>query len=172
MMQKQPPVTNPAPYPPCMVEHQNSNYARQIMQAFASDKSETTAVHQYLYQSWILMHTAPDLSDLIQRISKVEMHHMQLLGQLIFLLGGNPRCCAFQQNNYIPWNGNMLNYSHSQREILKANIASEEYAHNTYVSLSKQIHDAHIAPLMLRLSLDEKLHVQLFQQCLEHLKDN
>ena len=48
------PVKADAPYPPLTVEGPNRQYARMLTMDLASDKSEMTAITQYLYQGWEL----------------------------------------------------------------------------------------------------------------------
>lgn len=74
----------PAPYPPVAVREKNPFYAALLAEDFAAATGELTAIHQYVYQSWIFAQRRYD-------IARVEMLHLDILGQLITLLGCVPK---------------------------------------------------------------------------------
>lgn len=163
----QPPVAAKAPYPPLRVTEPNRRYAALLLQDIASQRSEMTAVSQYLYQHWILEHSGPEMAELLLRIAQVEMHHLDILGKLVVLLGGNPvfRCNPLSCNS--AWNGNMLQYQSDLKQLLTHNISAETAAVNNYTAQAETIQDSCVSDILLRIAEDEKLHCNIFRSLLE-----
>lgn len=159
-------VTSPGEYPPIAVERPYLPYARMLMKDLASAQSEMTAVYQYLYQQWRLAAQHPELAAALRKISKVEMHHIDILGQLILLLGGDPRCQAVPGNRRSAWNGNFLNYIPAIPAILQNNIHSEQHARNAYLSQANMVQDIKLAVVLRKMAADEDVHVGIFQRFL------
>ena len=160
------PVIHTNWYPPIAAEGKNTDYARLLMPDLASKASEMTTVHQYLFQSWMI-EGSPVIRRVIERMVRVEQHHFTIIGQLIALLGGMPECRSKEFDSY--WNGNMVNYSCSMQELLSTNAESELYAMQTYASQAEEIKDSKISRMLTRLSLDEKLHHQIFRDFLAQI---
>ena len=126
------------PYPPIKVEQPNPHYAQILKNSLASSKSETTAV----------------------------MHHLQMLGRLIDLLGGTPSYCCVQRNRQFPWNATMVFYGRMVRQMMQNNIAGEQEAIRQYRKQIQIIQDCHIQEIIKRIILDEELHIELFKKYL------
>lgn len=161
------PVTYSNKYPPIIVTEKNLKYAQILMQDLASATSEMTTVHQYLYQSWTISNEYKNIRHVIQRIAEVEQHHFSILGQFITLLGGQPECRSSRPSSY--WRGNMVDYSCDIHALLSKNTEIEQFAAQTYAEQSKIISDTHISKMLERLSLDEKLHYEIFSDFLTQL---
>lgn len=160
-----------ASYPPVSVEARNISYAQMLSSALASAKSEMSASYQYAYQAWILQEQHPFISETLMRIAKVEMFHLNILGQLTVKLGGNPKCQFIQNRRAVVWNGSMVQYTQNPREMLKADIEGEQYAADTYMRLAKSIQDGDVSALLARLSLDELQHKSVFEGFLAQLSE-
>lgn len=142
-------------------------YAQLLMPFLAASSSEMTTVHQYLYQSWIIEERYRNIGRVIQRIADVEERHFATIGKLIALLGGKPECRSTNPTSY--WKGDMVDYSRDIRTILTQNAKSEAFAANAYMEHSKMIRDPYISKMLVRLSLDEKLHHKIFSDFLAQL---
>nr|WP_317413190.1 demethoxyubiquinone hydroxylase family protein [uncultured Solibaculum sp.] len=155
------------PYPPIQVCGPNKKYAQMLKVDLACPQSELTAITQYTYQSWQLDQKLSQVSNTMRHIAMVEMHHLDILGQLIVLLGGNPTYSCRQQGRQIIWNGGMPNYCHdSLAQIMKENIAAEEFAIEIYQRQIKCIEDPNIVAILQRIILDEKVHLEIFHHYL------
>lgn len=161
------PVIHSNWYPTVKVTETNLQYAKILMPDLAAAASEMTTVQQYLYQSWTLSDDYKSVRRVIQRIAAVEQHHHAIIGQLIALLGGQPECRSWNINSY--WRGNMVNYSRDIRIVLARNAEAEQFAAQTYEAQSKQIRDPHVSKMLARLSLDEKLHYEIFSDFLSQI---
>lgn len=164
--QKQILVANSAPYPPIMAFQPNKEYAEMILPAIRQDNSEVTAIMTYIYQHWVLSENYSGLSDTISRIAKVEMHHLDMLGKLIRILGGNPK---FQKDKCNFWNAMVVNYTQDIRDVLIDNIRAEEAAAAFYRKQASLIRDRYVCAVLNRIALDEMLHIQIFRSYLEKL---
>ena len=161
------PVVHSNWYPPITVQEKNPQYAQILMADLASATSEMTTVHQYLYQSWTISNDCKNIRQVIQRIAIVEQHHFSIIGQLIALLGGQPECRSSMPKSY--WCGNMVNYSCDIRTVLTINAQSEQFATQAYATQSREIKDPHVSKMLVRLSLDEKLHHKIFSDFLSQI---
>ena len=162
-----PPTADPAPYPEIAVCGQDCRYVELLSKSFASRRGELTAITRYCYQSWMLQKTTPELSHLLIRIAMVEMKHLDILGQLILLLGGEPRYYVPSPPGCVPWNGGMVDYtSRSLAQMLRNNIEAERFSCRTYRVHGGQIRDEKVSAMLRRLALDEQLHIRLFEDAL------
>ena len=164
---EQMPVTAPGPYPPITVTRPNQQYAHLLLQDFASPKGEMTAIYQYLYQDWTVKNQ--DISETLMRIAKVEMHHLDILGQAITALGGNPKCQSNEKDPRSAWSGTAINYTHNIRQMLSYNISLEDIAIHSYQMHAKMIQEPSISAICLRLAEDEEVHRALFKKFLFEL---
>lgn len=162
------PVADSAPYPPLKVTGPNIQAACRLAQALAGAKSEMTAIMSYEYQHWILTACRPDLAETVFRIAKVEMHHLDMLGQLVVLLGGEPRFGCDQRGCCAWWNGGMISYTRDVRQILLNNIADEQKAAEFYRTAACDIPDPCVAAVLNRIARDEALHVDIFTRFLKN----
>lgn len=156
----------PGPYPPIKVECENRMYAQLLKQDCCSSKSEMTAITQYLYQGWVFKPKYPDFAKSILKIAEVEMHHLDMLGELIVLLGGNPTFAVIQNSHPVFWQGNMLRYNQPLAVVLRNNIAAEQAAVQGYQRNLTQIRDECVCAIIERIILDEQVHIQRFKELL------
>lgn len=157
------------PYPKIEVSKPNLRYAHILSQDFASAKGEMTAIFEYLYQHWILGNIDSEFAKLLARIAVVEMHHLDILGQLIVLLGGTPQCASIQHNRPIVWNGGMMNYTKQLKDMLTFNLYLEQSAIDAYTAHARGIEDPNVSAILLRIVQDERIHLQIFQDTMATL---
>ncbi len=155
-----------APYPEIRVERKNPHYARMLSLAYAGQDSELTTILAYIYGAKVCAgKTAGSLSDMLAYIANVEMRHLDMLGELIILLGGDPRFCSGPAGR-MGINTAMLNYQTDTSLILKNAIASEEGAVRLYNDLIRAIDDRYIREVLKRIIKDEEHHIKLFREML------
>ena len=164
-------VADPAPYPPLRVSGPNLRAAMKLSQGLACPKSELSAVAAYEYQHWTLAKREPELADTVRRVGQVEMHHLDILGRLIVLLGGDPRFACEQRGGRIFWNGGMISCCQEVRHVLLGNIADEQKAAEFYRTAAAEMTDPGVAAVLRRLALDEALHVEIFTRFLKTMPD-
>ena len=78
------------PYPLVSITERNCTYGRMMLDNIGGANSEMSAVSLYLYNN-LLLNFDKHLSYVFHKISIVEMHHLEIFGQLARLNGENPR---------------------------------------------------------------------------------
>lgn len=151
------------PYPPVEVSGQCPQYACLLSRDFAGPGGEVTAINQYFYQHIITSSCFEELSNALSCISRVEMRHMEMLGELIYLLGGDPKLIAYEPNCTMNWNSRYLSYCKNVRQFLCDNIQAEKNAIKTYKKRICQIEDPKVRAVLQRIILDEEYHIKIFQ---------
>ncbi len=165
------PVKAASPYPELKVEGRNIHYAAILTGDLASATGEMTAIYQYLYQHWTLQEQFEEIAQTIVRISEVEMHHLNMLGSLIDMLGGNPKCEAIRGYKRFFWQGSMVNYSRELPVLLKSNIYLEQSAVREYLEQADYIEDPYVSAVLARMAEDEEIHYAAYQDFLaEYIK--
>ena len=144
------------PYPEIKVEKENIEFAKLLLYPYASMVSEDTAIHLYIYQSFIL---DDEIGKILENIAIVEMQHLEMLAKTINLLGLKPE---YKVNN-IPWNSDYVNYNTNLKDMLKINIEAETLAIKNYRNLIKVIDDKYIKELLKRIIIDEEIHLKIFK---------
>lgn len=135
-----------------------------LHKAFSSCGSETTAILQYVFQSYVIKDE--DIAKIIENIAMTEMVHHDYLGKAIVKLGGTPYYtngfggdystkCVFEGKNIV--------------DMLNQNIKDEESGINYYENIKKQLSSNELVELIDRIILDEIVHVETFNKLLEYV---
>ena len=160
--------TAPGPYPTIRCNGPNPRYAQLLTIDFASSKGELTAITEYVYQSWMLVPENASAARAMQSVAMVEMHHLDMLGTLIAMLGGNPKYRSVSsQNIRTVWTGSMPPYCRTVRDAMKNNIRAEEEAIATYERHASVIRDPAVVAVLNRIIQDEKVRIKVFRSYLE-----
>lgn len=155
----------PLPYPEVCVTESNINYARLLSSAYAGDGGELSAVLQYTYGHLVTEGIEPSqLSAVLSCVSVTEMRHLEILGELITKLGGDPKFCDMQRRGC--FDAGKVNYQTSPDRILRAAISGEKAAIAMYRDLIRRIDDSCIREILRRIILDEEHHIKLFSELL------
>ena len=152
------------PYPKIEISEKNSNYANLIKKSYAGTVSELTAATQYIYQNLIAKSL---IGNILGEIAKVEMHHLEILGELIVALGENPDFSISKKENKLHWNSKFICTCDSIKEMLLEDIKNEKEAICQYRELTNLIDDENIIILLNRIILDEELHIKILTNLYE-----
>ena len=153
------------PYP-TVGKGSDPNTVRMLKEDYAGAVSEMTAVSQYVYQN-ILSTDNESFANAILQIGIVEMSHLDMLGDAILALGGNPTF----GNGSIFWQGKLVNYARTLPEMLRADIEAETQAIANYTRHAANTTNASVRALLLRIIKDEQLHLRFFRETLAGLAD-
>lgn len=154
------------PYPKIEVTKKNQMFAYKILNVYAGNVSELTAINQYSFQSFYL-NKYNDLSNLLEKISEIEMRHLKILSELILELGLTPYYVTYGcDNTPIPWNSDNVDYTIDYRDMLLSNINSEVTAIRNYNKLINESDDYNIIEILKRIIIDEERHVEIFSELL------
>ncbi len=131
-------------------------------------RDENTAIHQYLYQHWLLIKCYPELSDLLECLAKTEMKHMEMIGEVIVNFGGDPRIGTCIGPVFTPWCTTSINHTDDVRKMICADIQGEKEAIKNYKCHQCKINNACVKALLGRIILDEQHHLELLEDILKH----
>lgn len=157
------PCRDPSPFPKIEVSEPNERYAKILLDAFADGTdAELTAVAQYIHHHVTIEEKL--VSNLMLCIALVEMQHLEIIGDLINQLGGNPK---YLRTNRGYWQGSEVSYGDSLVQKLRLDILSEEAAIASYHYLLAEIQDPKIQTILERIVRDEQVHLMLFLEALK-----
>ena len=152
----------PEPYPPIKVECPNLDYARLLLDDYAGITSEMTAIHQYLFHHNNMPKEFAEVAELLEGVAVAEMLHLEILAELIGLLGQPP---VYMDGHGQFWNAGCVPYAIGQPcEQLRINIESERTAIRNYRHHMEMINDRYIKAVLARIIKDEELHLSLFNK--------
>ena len=150
---------------------------KKILDIYAGNKGEFTAVTQYLYESF---YTNPNentkkLSKILNKISICEMRHVQILSQILLSMDVNPKFCKYIDNNYNIcnyWSAGNVKYITNIKEFIEYNIKLEEYAINEYNQLLQITTSDNIKEIVNEILEDENNHLTIFKEIKFDLEEN
>ena len=149
-----------APYPEVAGDIDLATVAL-LKEDYAGGKGELTVVTQYVFQSGRTTDNDSYANGILQ-IAITEMMHLDMLGDAIVALGGNP---SFDNGKYY-WCASNVNYAMSYKDMLKANIVAESDAIANYEKHIAMTKNESVKALLRRIVEDEKLHLKFFEELL------
>lgn len=154
----------PVPYPEVRVEMPNLYHAQLLLEDYAGQVSEMTAISQYFHHHIVFEPISEELAELEECLSIVEMMHLEMLGEIILKLGVDPKIRTITNNIDIYWNAAFVFYGDSVCDRLAADIAAEKNAIAQYRAHQRLINDRYINELLERIIMDEEHHLRLFSK--------
>lgn len=151
------------PYPEVESGPDNKRTVLLLMEDYAGMISELSATCQYVYQHIVLEESAREVAEALKHISIAEMKHLELLGEAILALGGNPLYAS--RGRF--WNARNVSYVTRVRDVLTENISGEKSAIRQYRRHIEQTGNQSVRRLLERIILDEELHIRIFNELLE-----
>lgn len=146
----------------------NTELATMLMSDFAGRNGELTGISQYTYQKLYFEKMGyKDLASAFGAISVTEMIHFDLIGQLIFALGGDPKYYSVSPGGkQMWWSGSFVDYSKGITKILLDSIADEKYGIRQYQKLKEYTNDDIVHSILTRIILDEEKHIEILKDLL------
>ena len=151
------------PYPELTVRSISRRDVSVLTDDYAGRESETTAIIQYAYQSYILKAKYPEVAKILERIAIVEMSHHEMLAKAIIESGGDPVIAG----RHCFWSGSAVNYDGDLCRILNADLQGELNAIAAYKRTIAALSNKSIAALIERIIADEEIHVRIFEKLIE-----
>ncbi|AUT00824.1 catalase [Nostoc sp. CENA543] len=164
------------------VEEANPRFAQLLLEQFGGATGELSAALQYWVQSFHVEDAG--IRDMLQDIAIEEFGHLEMVGKLIeahtknvdqtdvykstlFAVRGiGPHFLDSQGN---AWTANYLNEGGDVVRDLRANIAAEAGARQTYEELIKLCPDQGTKQTLVHLLTREVSHTQMFMKALDSL---
>lgn len=151
------------PYPPIQVQEKNQAYANLLSIDYCGSVSEMTAITQYINNENCLSCEKCSMAKTILGIAMAEMIHLQKLGELIFLLGGNVNFTANYRNGQKMWTPEYVTIMENPEKVIVSNIEAERAAIKQYKMHMQMIKDGFVNRVLARIILDEEYHIMLLQ---------
>ncbi len=157
------------PYPEVRVNKKDIEVAKDLLSSYAGRVSEDTAIHNYVFQ--MMMQDQSELKQILEGISIVEMHHLEILGKLIYALGLTPLFASVSDNHTKWFSGEYVNYEKNWQQTLVDNIYNEQFAIKKYEKIIEKTQDENVKHILKRIVLDERIHIEIFTKLLEQTKE-
>lgn len=158
------------PYPSAEGLRPDAESAKIISPAYADRGSEMTAILQYVYQSIVFSGLKmKQYSRILVEIAVAEMHHLDLLGEMLYGLGTfpvfssrPPRLCDF-------YSAAAVSYSVEPQKMIMDDICGETEAIRSYERMLCSLKNEQVSAVVSRIVLDEKLHLETLKNILSEL---
>ena len=159
------------PYPPIQVKEKNQAYANLLSADYCGSVSELSAITQYINNENRISSEKCAMAKTILGIAMAEMMHLQKLGELIHLLGGNVDYTVQTQNGcFQMWTPKYLTIPEWPRDMLIADIEAEKDAIRQYKMHIGMICDSAVNAVLTRIIRDEEYHIILLQALMDELE--
>ena len=152
------------PYPQIRVERKSLKTAKIISHLYASNESELTAVHEYMFQSMVTLDEEVKL--ILHSIGIVEMKHLEILGSILNTLGSPPVYADIMDDDCSYWNSDFVYYDQDLKTILEIDIEREKQAIYNYHMVLSVLDDIYIKECLKRIVEDEYLHLEILEKLL------
>lgn len=154
-------------YPEVKVECKNKHYAAILSNDFAGAVSEMTAVSQYVNHHIKIESMNKEIGEALLAIGIVEMYHLEMIGEVILKLGGEPYYGRVKKDKFQCWSPRFIVYGKDIKGMLKADIQGEVDAIAQYKKHIEEINDKHIKKLLERIIKDEEHHIEILDKLLK-----
>lgn len=158
------PIMMDLAYPPIQAREKNTAYANLLSIDYCGAVSEMSAITQYINNENRISGENCSLAKTILGIAMAEMMHLQKLGELICLLGGNVDYTAkFQNGRHKMWTPEYLDIPSNIRKMIMADIEAEREAIKQYKMHMQIINDDCVNAVLARIIKDEEYHIMILQ---------
>lgn len=134
--------------------------------AYATLKSELTAILQYIYHHFYMGTYNEEDANVLMGIALAEMHHLDILGEAMLKLGVDPKYiqCPNTKNYF---NTSTVSQSTTPQKMLMDDIQGEMEAIATYKKMLFVLQNEQVAAIIQRIIMDEQLHLETLKTMLE-----
>lgn len=164
------PIMADLPYPPLQVKERNQAYANLLSIDYCGAVSELSATTQYINNENRLAYDRCSAAKTILGIAMAEMIHLQKLGELICMLGGQVDFTAkYQNGGRRMWTPEYITIPENIHKMLSADIEAEKEAVRQYRMHMDMIRDEYVNAVLARIIKDEEYHIILLQWMMKEL---
>lgn len=161
------PIMMDLPYPPIQVEEKNPSYANLLSVDYCGAVSELSTIARYINNENRISCVNCSVAKTILGIAIAEMMHLQKLGEMIVLLGGNIDFVAkYQDNRRRMWTPQYLTLPEQLKAMLLADMEGEKKAIEQYTMHMHMIDDPCVNATLARIIKDEEYHIMILQTLL------
>jgi Mn-containing catalase len=167
---------------PVQVDTPNPRFGQYLLEQFGGATGELTACLQYFVQSFHVEN--PGLKDMLLDIATEEIGHLEMVGKLVELhTSGDAKVKAEESQLFAlrgkgphfldsfgnSWKADYINEGGDVVRDLRANIAAEAGARQTYESLILNCPDEGSKKALVHLLTREVAHTDMFMEALKSL---
>ena len=164
------PLTVNLEYPSFDYIQEDKKSALTLFDLYAGRHGELNAILQYVYHYFYFNRLGKgDIAKTLMSIAIAEMHHLEILGELILRLGLDPIFASFPPFKADYYSASSVRYSKSASKMLLDDISSEMVAVCRYEEIISLMPDEKVQAILSRIKLDEQLHVKALKECLEQI---
>lgn len=156
-----------SPYPDIQIQCKNKYHAQLLTQDYCGASSELTAITQYINHEIRISGHHCETSRILLAIAQAEMIHLQMLGELIVLLGHPLTYDGIKCDWATLWTPNNVTLGSNYNSMICADIDGEYAAIKQYEKHANQIDDPYIEAILRRIVMDEKYHISLLKKLLK-----
>ncbi len=165
------PLIVDAPYPTTDGICPDFYSLRIISPQYATSTGELNSVLQYIYHSFNFGYKKyGEYAETLESIAIAEMMHFSLLGKTIIALGAQPIYAQCPPTGFNFYSAKYVTYSQSLKYMLEDDIRAEKHAIKSYEKMLRYLKNEKVAEIISRILLDEKLHLNKFEQLLSDFK--
>lgn len=162
------PIMVDLPYPPIQVRERNPSYANLLSIDYCGSVSELSAITQYINNENRMSCDHCPIAKTLLGIAVAEMMHLQKLGELIVLLGGNIDFTAKHRNGARRmWTPEYLTIPENPGKMIQADIEAERAAIDQYMMHIRMIGDEDVNAVLKRIIKDEEYHIMILKALTE-----
>lgn len=164
------PIMMDLPYPPVQVREKNPAYANLLSVDYCGAVSEMSAITQYINNENRLSCGKCEMAKNILGIAMAEMIHLQKLGEMIHLLGGDIDFMAKNcHGESRMWTPEYLTLPEDPGKMLAAGVESERGAIRQYRMHMRMMNDPHVNAVLARIIKDEEYHIMMLQTLMKEM---
>lgn len=162
------PIMVDLPYPPVKVSARNPAYANLLGVDYCGSVSEMSAITQYINNENRISCEDCPMAKTLLGIAMAEMMHLQKLGELIVLLGGNVDFTArYPNGKQKMWTPECLNLPENAKKMLLADMEAERDAIRQYEMHISMMKDECVNAVLTRIIMDEEYHIMILRTLLK-----
>ena len=161
------PIMMDLPYPPMEVSRKNLSHANLLSVDYCGAVSELSTIARYINNENRISCVNCSVAKTILGIAIAEMMHLQKLGEMIVLLGGDIDFVAkYQDNRRRMWTPQYLTLPEQLKAMLLADMEGEKKAIEQYTMHMHMIDDPCVNATLARIIKDEEYHIMILQTLL------
>lgn len=162
-----------SPYPSTEDLGKDRESVRIISPAYADSGSELTAVMQYVFQSVVFSGLQmKQYARILTEIAVAEMHHLDILGDMIYGMGTLPVFTSCPPLRFDFYNTSAVSYASEPVKMIRDDIRGEQEAIRLYQSMVRRLRNEKVSAVISRIILDEQLHLSTLQGILAELEQS
>ena len=159
------PLSVDIPYPIIEDIEINKNSVTRLSFLYAGKHGELNAILQYTYQYFYFQNLGDkETAETLMAIAFSEMQHLEILGSALLKAGIDPIYAG-----YLPFGCNFyktdsVSYSKNAEKMLLDDISGELVAIDAYEKAIIAVDDEKIKAILLRIKIDDELHVRVLRE--------